>query len=157
MLQSIANDSLRILVGDWSGLETIAPSTWGPGGEAVARASFRSALDGKVLLHDYRAERNDKPWMNAHAVFTFDAPTDTCNLFWFDSLGFVPTQPATGSRNGETFEFIRMSSRGQTRQSFLLRGRDRYFTKLESSFNGGAVWVMVAEGVYTRIGRSSGL
>jgi hypothetical protein len=157
MLPSIANDSLRSLVGDWSGLETIAPSTWGPGGEAVVRASFRSALDGKVLLHDYRAERDGKPWMNAHAVFAFDAPTDTCSLFWFDSLGFVPAQPAAGSCNGETFEFIRTSSRGQTRHSFALRGRDRYFTKLESSFNGGVVWVLVAEGIHTRIGRSPGV
>jgi hypothetical protein len=152
MPQSIDNDSLRALAGDWSGLETIAASTWGPGGEARVRASFRIILDGKVLLHDYRVERDGKPWLSAHALFAFDAPSDTCNLFWFDSLGFIPAQPATGSRNGDTFEFIRLSPRGQTRHSYTLRGGDRYFIKLESSFNSGASWALVTEGVYTRIG-----
>ena len=144
------NTDLRALVGEWSGVETIAASKWGPGGEARAICTYRLALDGKALLHDYQAERDGKPWLSAHAVFAFDAQNDACSLFWFDSLGFIPAEGAAGAHAGDVIEFVRISPRGKTRHSYRLIDADHHRMTLHSSFDDGASWVLVMEGVYTR-------
>lgn len=145
------NTGLRMLAGAWSGVEIIAASKWGPGGEAHASCVYRLALDGKALLHDYQAERDGKPWLSAHAVFVFDAQNGEDSLFWFDSLGFVPAQAAAGTHDGDTFEFVRVSPRGRTRHSYRCIDADHYSMALHSSFDDGASWVTVMEGLYTRI------
>lgn len=142
---------LHWLVGEWHGRETIAPSAWGAGGDARSDCSYRLALDGRTLLHDYQAERDGVPWLSAHAVFAFNAASDEHNLFWFDSLGFVPAQPATGKRDGVALVFERMSPRGRTRHIWWPIDASRHGMKLESSFDDGASWVPVMEGTYARV------
>jgi hypothetical protein len=144
------SSQLAALAGTWTGTETIAASKWGPGGTALASLSARVDLNGRVLIQDYSAERDGKKWLAAHAVFTFDAPSSTYGLFWFDSLGFTPTQPAAGEWDGATLKFLRVSPRGQTRHLYTFANKDEYTLRLESSFDDGSTWNLVMEGHYSR-------
>jgi hypothetical protein len=151
MSNATTPNCLALLSGDWLGEETIAASKWGPGGTAVAKISARLALNSRVLIQDYSAERDGKHWLSAHAVFVFDEPSSAYSLFWFDSLGFTPTQPTPGEWNGETLTFTRTSPRGQTRHLYTFQNEDSYSLRLESSFDGGATWTPVMEGTYSRV------
>lgn len=145
-----SSNYLSFLAGQWTGQETIAPSKWGAGGTAIATITSRLDLNDKALIHDYRAERDGKTWLTAHAIFVFDEPSSHYSLFWFDSLGFVPTQPAPGQHDGNTLKFIRTSPRGQTRHTYTFSDDKQYQLLLESSSDGGATWILVMDGIYSR-------
>lgn len=145
-----SDNFLSLLAGQWTGKETIASSKWGAGGTAVSIVSSRLDFNGHALIQDYRAERDGKIWLTAHAIFVFDESNASCNLFWFDSLGFVPTQPAPGVRDGNTCNFVRTSPRGQTRHTYSFPEDNKYHLLLESSFDGGATWVQIMDGTYSR-------
>lgn len=151
-----AGHCLGLFDGEWLGEEVIAPSKWGAGGVAYARISARQALNECGLIQDYRAERDDKPWLEVHAVFTFDEPTSTYRLFWFDSLGFTPEKPALGHWDGANLTFVRTSSRGQTRHIYSVPESGRYRLVLESSFDDGQTWSPVMQGLYSRVIESNG-
>lgn len=141
---------LSRFAGDWTGEETIAPSKWGDGGTALATISARLDLNERALIQEYSAQRDGKLWIKAHAVFTFEEQNSAYSLFWFDSLGFIPAQPAPGEWDGEALRFIRVSPRGQTRHTYRSIVDGQYRLTLESSFDGGASWVPVMEGTYSR-------
>jgi hypothetical protein len=142
---------LAVLAGEWSGVERIAPSKWGPGGEAQVRIVAREALGARILVQDYQAQRDGKAWLQAHAVFVRGAEAGRYELHWFDSFGFAPAQPAPGRVEGGLLVFLRSSPRGQTRHSYALVDRDHWTLKLESSFDQGASWSLVSEGSYVRV------
>ena len=139
------------LLGDWDGIENIVASKWGPAGQAIAHIECRLQLSGKALLQDYRAERDGKPWLSAHAVFTVDEG-HLYRLFWFDSSGFVPEHAALGSWHDDELHFVRVSTRGQTRHRYMFNGIEEYRLSLESSFDDGHSWTDVMHGHYRRIG-----
>jgi hypothetical protein len=141
--------ALVLLAGEWEGEETLATTRWGEGGQACARVSARLDLGGRVLLMDYREERDGQPALQAHAVFTAGPGHDEYALYWFDSYGFVPAQPAPGHWDGERLVFLRSSPRGQTRHTYMLRG-EAFALTLESSFDGGVRWEPVMQGSYRR-------
>jgi hypothetical protein len=142
--------ALGLLAGEWEGEETIATTRWGEGGSARGRVSARLDLGGRVLLMDYREERDGQPALQAHAVFTAGPGHDEYALYWFDSYGFVPAQPAPGHWDGERVVFLRSSPRGQTRHTYALR-EDAFELALESSFDGGVRWEPVMQGSYRRV------
>lgn len=147
------NDPRNLLeqfAGEWAGDEEIAPSKWGEGGIARASISARLDFDGRVLVQDYSAERDGKPWFKSHAVIAFDQQNSALSLHWFDSMGFIPQLPAPGHWNGEALQFIRTSPRGQTRHTYIPSGAGAYELLLESSFDAGATWVPVMTGRYSR-------
>lgn len=149
------NDLASLLgkfVGDWTGDEEIAPSKWGEGGKASASISARLDFNGRVLIQDYSAQRNGKPWFSAHAVIAFDPNASTLSLHWFDSMGFVPAEAAPGEWDGEALRFVRSSPRGMTRHTYIPAGAGAYGLVLESSFDAGATWVPVMKGHYSRAG-----
>lgn len=146
------NDVLAALAGEWVGDELIATTRWGQGGPAAARISARFDLGGKVLLQDYREERDGRPALQAHAVFLAGQEPGEYALYWFDSYGFTPAQPATGHWDGHRLVFLRSSSRGQTRHIYELVVDGIYRLTLESSFDGGVNWEQVMQGEYRRIG-----
>lgn len=148
------NDVLAALVGDWVGDEQIATTRWGQGGPANAQVSARFDVGGKVLVQDYRGERDGKPALQAHAVFVAGIEPGEYALYWFDSYGFTPTQPALGHWDGSRLVFLRSSSRGQTRHIYELAGDDNYRLTLESSFDGGVNWEQVMHGEYRRVERT---
>ena len=143
---------LASLAGEWVGEETIATTRWGQGGSAVGRVHARFDLGGKVLLLDYREERDGKASLQAHAVFAMGQEPGEYALYWFDSYGFTPSQPATGHWDGTRLVFLRTSLRGQTRHIYEWVTDGLYRLVLESSFDGGVNWERVMEGDYRRIG-----
>jgi len=143
-------NALGLLAGAWEGEETIATTRWGEGGPARGRFSARLDLGGRPLLMEYREERDGKPALQAHAVFTAGPGHDEYALYWFDSYGFAPAQPAPGHWDGERLMFLRSSPRGQTRHTYAFRD-DACELTLESSFDGGVHWEPVMQGSYRRI------
>lgn len=150
MTSAINLNPLSRLVGDWLGQEEIQSSKWGEGGSASAQVRCREALEGNVFIQEYAAERDGKRWLEAHAIFSFDASTSACSLFWFDSLGFIPEKPAQGSYVAQTLSFVRTSARGQTRHTYVFIADGLYKMRLESSFDRGSTWSLVMKGTYTR-------
>lgn len=146
MMQTI-KDFLASLQGDWLGEESIATTPWGAGGIALAKITNRPVFNG-ALLQDYNSTRDGKPWLSAHAVFIPQAE-NTAQLFWFDSFGFTPTEPASGNLTNEgKLEIIRRSPRGITRHTYCLLRPDSYSLSLESSFDNGSTWITVMNGRY---------
>ena len=143
---------LGALAGEWLGEETIATTRWGQGGPAIGRVSARFSLGGKALLLDYREERDGKLALQAHAVLVAQQEPGEYALYWFDSYGFAPSQPATGHWDGKRLVFLRSSQRGQTRHIYEWVVDGVYRLVLESSFDGGVNWERVMEGEYRRVG-----
>lgn len=143
---------LQGLAGEWEGEEDIATTRWGQGGAARGFIQTRSAAAGKLLVQDYRQERDGKTTLEAHAVFTTGPEHDGYGLYWYDSYGFVPAAPAPGVWDGQRLVFIRSSSRGQTRHVYTFEGDDAFTLRLESSFDGGVSWERVMDGRYRRVG-----
>ncbi|WP_426342756.1 DUF1579 family protein [Pseudoduganella sp. S-14] len=141
---------LEFFAGEWTGEEEIAPSKWGEGGRATASVSSQLDLGGRVLVQDYSAQRGGMTWLKAHAVITFDEQTSRVGLFWFDSLGFTPGEPAPGEWDGWSLRFVRTSPRGLARHTYTPSGSQAYDFMLESSFDAGASWVLVMKGRYIR-------
>ncbi|MBE1162585.1 DUF1579 family protein [Dyella acidiphila] len=146
------NDVLAALAGEWRGEESMATTRWGQGGSASGYAHARFELGGKALLQDYRQEREGKPSLQAHAVFTAGQEPGEFALYWFDSYGFAPGQPATGHWDGKRLVFLRSSTRGQTRHIYEFVADGVYRLGLESSFDGGVNWEQVMQGEYRRLG-----
>lgn len=142
---------LARLAGEWVGEETVAATRWGPGGPATGHVTARLELNGRVLVQDYREERDGNTALQAHAVFVAEPDHDQYSLYWFDSFGFVPGTPAPGLWNGERLTFVRSSPRGQTRHVYAFENEDVFTLRLESSFNGGVSWELVMSGVYRRV------
>jgi hypothetical protein len=142
---------LAALAGEWTGDERIATTRWGQGGPATGRVSARFELGGKVLVQDYREERDGAPALQAHAVFVAGLEPGEYALYWFDSDGFKPSQPATGHWDGKRLVFLRTSSRGQTRHLYEMVVDGLYRLTLESSFDGGVHWERVMQGEYRRV------
>jgi hypothetical protein len=150
MVSVEGNNVLAALAGEWLGEEQIATTRWGQGGPAKAKVSARFGLGGKVLLQDYREERDDKPSLQVHAIFAAGAEPGEYALYWFDSYGFAPAQPALGHWDGVQLVFLRVSSRGQTRHIYTPSEESGYQLTLESSFDGGVHWERVMHGEYRR-------
>jgi hypothetical protein len=150
MLSLQGKDVLAALAGEWIGEESIATTRWGQGGPATGYASARFDLGGKVLLQDYREERDGKLALQVHAVFVAGQEPGEYAMYWFDSYGFAPSQPATGLWDGKRLVFLRTSSRGQTRHTYEMVDDGIYRLTLESSFDSGVNWELVMQGEYQR-------
>jgi hypothetical protein len=151
MTSTEGNDVLAALAGDWQGEEQIATTRWGQGGAATAHASAHFDLGGRVLLQDYREERDGTATLEAHAVFMAGPEPGEYAMYWFDSCGYAPAQPALGHWDGSRLVFLRTSSRGQTRHTYEVPGDGSYRLRLESSFDGGVNWEEVMRGEYHRV------
>lgn len=149
-MEALEGNVLAALAGEWLGEETIATTRWGQGGSALGQAKASFDLGGKALLLDYRQERDGKPALQAHAVFVAAQEPGEYALYWFDSYGFTPAQPATGHWDGKRLVFLRSSQRGQTRHIYEWPADGVYRLVLESSFDGGVNWERVMEGEYRR-------
>jgi hypothetical protein len=142
--------ALSALAGDWIGDEQIATTRWGQGGPALGYIDARPTLGGRVLVQDYREERDGTTSLQVHAVFVAGPEHDQYSLYWFDSYGFAPAVPAPGLWDGQRLTFVRSSSRGQTRHVYELHGEGAFSLKLESSFDSGVSWETVMTGSYRR-------
>lgn len=151
-MEPMEGNVLAALAGEWTGDETIATTRWGQGGPAIGRVHARFDLGGKALFMDYREERDGKLALQVHAVFVAKQEPGEYALYWFDSYGFTPSQPATGHWDGKRLMFLRSSQRGQTRHIYEWTADGIYRLRLESSFDAGVNWEQVMEGEYRRLG-----
>ena len=147
----MAAGMLARLAGEWRGEETIATTRWGQGGPATGHFIASLQLHGRILVQDYREERDGSAPLLVHAVIVAEPDHDQYSLYWFDSYGFVPGTPAPGVWNGEHLTFVRSSPRGQTRHVYAFAEEDSFSLKLESSFDGGVKWEPVMNGSYRRL------
>lgn len=141
---------LQRLAGDWEGNETIAPSAWGPGGAAIGRYSARMAADGFWLLQDYTEEKDGRLVFQGHGVFGYDTQQGTYVRYWFDSMGFPPSEPARGQWQGDTLELAITSPHGRGRYVYRFEGDGLFHFHIDNSFDGGASWARLVEGTYRR-------
>ena len=140
---------LQRLVGDWKGSERLHPSPWDPkGGEAVARANNRSALDGFAVIQDYEQQRGGKVNFRGHGIFTWNAAEKCHILYWFDSLGFPP-EIFKGGFNGSVLTLTSRNERGYTRGIWDFSNQNSYAYRMEVSPD-GVKWQLFVEGTYTK-------
>ena len=144
-------DGWAWMAGTWEGEERIAATRWGPAGTAQGRIAARCALDGRLLVQDYRQQRDGQPGLQVRAVVVAGAER-AVSLHWFDSYGFVPQEPAAGAWQGGRLAIVRCSPRGRTRHRYTPLDTGRYRLELASSFDEGASWEPVLDAVYRRVG-----
>jgi hypothetical protein len=142
---------LHRLVGTWEGPEKLAPSPWGPGGDAVGRTVCRLATDGFTVVGDYQETKAGAVVFRGLSVFTVDPQSQEALWFWFDSMGMPPAGGSRGRWEGDRLVFHSVSPQGHGRYTFELFGADRYTFKLEGSTDGKAFKTQV-EGDYRRVG-----
>ena len=86
-----AHARLMRFAGRWSGTEQLSPSPWGPGGAAIGRTTCRESLDGMALVQEYEEEKDGAVVFHGHGVFLVEPDTQDVLWWWFDSMGFPPS------------------------------------------------------------------
>jgi hypothetical protein len=141
---------LAAFAGEWTGEETVFPSRWVAGGQAVSRVSARMDLDGFYLIQDTMQTRDGKESFATHGVFTFDREDKLYKLFWHDSLGYFAQSPASGAWKDKTLTLVRGSLRGNARHVYELVDADTYTMKIQFSPDAEG-WADVLTGTYRRV------
>lgn len=144
------HQKLSRLVGSWIGEETLEPSPWGPGGPAVGRMNSTPALDGFFVVGDYVEEKDGKVVFRGHSVFGWDEKAQDVTWYWFDSMGQTPPAPSRGKWDGDTLILRSVHPQGEGRYTYRFEGKDRYFFRIENSFDGGKTFQKMMEGTYRR-------
>jgi hypothetical protein len=145
-----AHERLHVLVGEWFGHETLSPSPWGPGGEALGRSTCRLAMDGFFVVQDYEEEKDGKVVFRGHGVYGYDAQADQYAWYWVDSMGSVPAAPSRGSWEGDVLTFRSKGPHGEGRYTFRFEGDRTYHFRIDNSFDGGKTFQMLMEGTYRK-------
>ncbi len=141
---------LARLAGRWEGREMLSQSQFDPqGGTAVGRYRSHMALHDFYLLTDYEQEFDGVVRFRGHGVTGWDARARRYVMFWFDSTGFVPPAPATGTWDGNTLTLeYAAEGFGHGRYVWIL-GNGEMQQRIESSPD-GKEWATFLDGKYTR-------
>jgi hypothetical protein len=135
---------LAALAGAWSGVEKLYPSPWDQGGDATSRAEGRVAADGFWVETDYEQSRDGKVNYRAHGVFGWDPKAERYLMYWFDSMGSVPS-PALGTWEGDTLTF----ELGASRYVYKFGAPGRYDFAIHTAQGGD--WKPMMESVFTSL------
>jgi hypothetical protein len=103
----IGQHKLTPFVGSWVGKERLLPTPWTPVGVAAGTFEIAGAPHGGYVI-DYTETRDGSTVMHAHSVLVDQS------WWWFDSFGFVPTEPGSASWDGNILVLERRSERGRT-------------------------------------------
>ncbi|MFD1982163.1 DUF1579 family protein [Mesorhizobium newzealandense] len=152
---SADHQRLQALVGTWRGEEQVAATQWTDAGTATAEAVAVAEFGGLFVVQRYRQRRDGTVSFGAHSVFGFDQQTSAVTMHQFDSMGFVPTAPATGSWNGRDLVLVRSSPRGSGRVTYTIDTDINYRMRLEFQPAGSDIWQDMVSGVYCRVSPSS--
>ncbi|MET2830152.1 DUF1579 family protein [Mesorhizobium shangrilense] len=152
---SADHQRLQALVGAWRGEEEVADTQWTDGGTASCEVLAEAQFGGLFVVQRYRQRRDGTVSFGAHSVFGFDRQNSVVTMHQFDSMGFVPASPATGSWNGSALELLRSSHRGAARLTYHFTTDDSYRMRLEFQPPGSAIWQDMVSGVYRRVSPSS--
>ncbi|CDX25768.1 conserved hypothetical protein [Mesorhizobium sp. ORS 3324] len=146
---------LQALVGAWRGEEEVSATQWTGAGTATAEVVAEAEFGGLFVVQRYRQSRDGKVSFAAHNVFGFDQPGGVFTMHQFDSMGFVPASPATGTRDGNSLSLLRSSPRGAARVTYDFDGADAYHMQLQFKPAGSDAWQDMVSGLYRRVSPSS--
>jgi len=152
---SDGHQRLQALVGAWRGEEEVSATQWADGGTATAEVLAEAQFGGLFVVQRYRQRRDGTISFGAHSVFGFDQQNSVVTMHQFDSMGFVPTSPASGAWNGDELTLDRSSPRGSARVDYIFDGADGYRMRLRFKPAGSDVWQDMVSGVYQRVSPSS--
>jgi hypothetical protein len=154
---SLSDDHQRLqaLVGAWRGEEEVADTQWADGGTATSEVMAEAQFGGLFVVQRYRQRRDGTISFGAHNVFGFDQQNSVVTMHQFDSMGFVPASPTTGTWNGSGLVLVRSSQRGSARVTYDFTTDDSYRMRLEFQPPGSDIWQDMVSGVYKRVLPSS--
>ena len=151
---SPGHQRLQALVGTWRGEEEMSATQWAPAGPARAEVETVVEFGGLFVMQRYRQVRDGRESFAAHNVFGFDQADGLTKMFAFDSMGFFPASPATGSWDGDTLVLERSSPRGAARMIYMVDAADGYRTNLQFKRAGSDDWQDMAKGTFRRVSPS---
>lgn len=152
---SADNQRLQALVGAWRGEEEVADTQWADGGMGTSEVLAEAQFGGLFVVQRYRQRRDGTISFGSHNVFGFDQQNSVVTMHQFDSMGFVPASPATGTWNGTELTLERSSPRGSARVSYIFDDADAYRMRLHFKPAGNDGWQDMVSGVYRRVSPSS--
>ncbi|MFD2056496.1 DUF1579 family protein [Mesorhizobium calcicola] len=152
---SDGHQRLQALVGSWRGEEDVAATQWTDAGMATSEVLSEAEFGGLFVVQRYRQRRDGTVSFGSHNVFGFDQANSTFTMHQFDSMGFVPAAPATGTWDGNTLTLLRSSPRGSARVTYDFDTEDNYRMRLQFQPAGSDVWQDMVSGVYSRVSPSS--
>jgi hypothetical protein len=144
------------LLGNWTGAERQAASTWAPATTARAMIVFKLDVGDHVVVQDYRQVSADQAEFTGHGVFMIDS-TDVMSpairppiLWWFfDSYGYPPEPAHGGWRDGELI-MHKTTPRGMAEHRFTAVGGQLNY-RIRSKIDDSAEWEDFLIGSYRRI------
>lgn len=140
---------LARLVGTWIGEEQMFPSPWIPeGGTATGKVRNTSGLDGRIVVQEYRQERDGTVTFQGHGVFAHDPVKGKVVMHWFDSMGPTPNI-YEGDFDGDVLTMTMQMSKGWSRSRFELGSADDYTFGMDASGD-GTNWSPMMKGSYRR-------
>ena len=145
-----AHKKLEVLIGDWSGRETLHPSPWDPaGGTASATVTNRWIADGFAVVQDYQQRRGGKVTFSGHGVFWFDPAKQEYVMHWWDSMGGTGGEYRGQFTGGLLMLGAPMPQGGQSRTTWNITGPGSHTFLMEVSQD-GENWMPAMEGRYGR-------
>ena len=152
---SDGHQRLQALVGAWRGEEEVAATQWTDAGAATSEVLAEAQFGGLFVVQRYRQRRDGTVSFGSHNVFGFDQQNKVVTMHQFDSMGFVPAAPATGTWNDSELVLERSSPRGAARVTYFFEGADTYRMKLQFKPAGSDAWQDMVSGLYRRVSPSS--
>ncbi|PBB23806.1 MULTISPECIES: DUF1579 family protein [unclassified Mesorhizobium] len=152
---SADHQRLQVLVGAWRGEEEVAATRWTDAGKAMSEVLAEAQFGGLFVVQRCRQRRDGTISFGSHNVFGFDQPNRRVTMHQFDSMGFVPASPATGTWNGSELNLERSSPRGAARVTYIFDDADTYRMRLHFKPAGSDGWQDMVSGVYRRVSPSS--
>ena len=141
----------QALLGSFEGEEQVSATPWTRAGAAKGYLSAETDLGGLFLNQTYRQVRDGQTTFEARNIFGFDVNDGTYKLYQFDTVGFVPPVPATGTWSGDELVLEKSSPRGRARSRYQFEDQDRFRLRVEFAPAGSDIWQDVVSGVYRRI------
>ncbi|MET3522697.1 DUF1579 family protein [Mesorhizobium abyssinicae] len=152
---SADHQRLQALVGAWRGEEEVAGTQWTDAGPATSEILAEAQFGGLFVVQRYKQRRDGTVSFGSHNVFGFDQQAKLVTMHQFDSMGFVPASPATGTWNGDELVLERSSPRGAARVTYSFDGDDAYRMRLNFKPAGSDGWQDMVSGLYRRVSPSS--
>lgn len=152
---SDGHQRLQALVGAWRGEEEMSATQWAPAGMAAVEVVAEAEFGGLFVTQRYRQMRDGRESFAARNVFGFDQADGLTKMYAFDSMGFVPASPASGSWDGDRLVLERSSPRGAARITYILESQDSYRTELRFRPADSETWQDMAKGAFSRVSSSS--
>jgi hypothetical protein len=146
-----AHQRLQALLGTWEGEERVGASQWTAAGTATSEVVAEAEFGGLFVTQRYRQMRNGKVGFQSHNVLGVDPSDGTTKLWQFDSMGFVPPAPASGTWDGDTLTLERSSPRGAARTRYTFENPDCYRMTLQFRPADSDTWQDMVEGTYRRV------